>query len=228
MADVPRQSVLDTTSRAVADRLHGLAKKQLRSMIPHYLPMLPNMLLGRPLRPEKDMRFYDDKLLSINAAQGDLLYLLARAQSTRCAVEFGTSFGVSTIYLAAAIRDARSDGQVIGTELVPTKAANARANLAAAGLAAHVEIREGDARETLRDLERPVDFLLLDGSPALAIEILRIVEPNLAHGAIVAVDNIGHFSCDLRPVVERLSHSPYRSARLPFRGGTLVGVYGGL
>ncbi len=149
-------------------------------------------------------------------------------RGARCAVEFGTSFGVSTIYLAAAVRDAGTNGRVIGTELVPGKAAKARANLASARLAAHVEIREGDARETLRDLDRPVDLLLLDGEPAVAFEILQIIEPKLADGAVVVVDNIAHFRSDLRPVVERLSRAPYRSTRLPFKSGTLVGVNGGV
>ena len=225
MTDAPHLSLLDPAARTAVDRLHALAKAQIGALLPHYLPMLPGMLLGRPIRPAKDMRFFDDKLLPIEAAQGDLLYVLARAKGARCAVEFGTSFGVSTIYLAAAVRDAGAGGRVIGTEQVPAKAASARANLAAAGLAAHVEIREGDARETLRDLDRPVDLLLLDGWPQLALEILGIVEPHLADGAIVVVDNVAHFPADLRSVVERLSRAPYRSTRLPLRGGTLVGVY---
>ncbi len=228
MTETLRPSLLDPASRAVVDRLHAQSKAQFRSLILHFLPRLPSMLLGRPLRPAKDMRFFDDKLLPIDAAQGDLLYLLARAKGARCAVEFGTSFGVSTIYLAAAVRDAGTNGRVIGTELVPEKAAKARVNLASAGLAAHVEIREGDARETLRDLDRPVDLLLLDGEPAVAFEILQIIEPKLVDGAVVVVDNVAHFRSDLRPVVERLSRAPYRSTRLPFKSGTLVGVNGGV
>jgi predicted O-methyltransferase YrrM len=225
MTDTPQLSLLDPTARASVDRLHALAKTQLRSLLGHYLPRLPSMLLGRPVRPPKDMSLFDDKLLPIDAGQGDLLYLLARAKGARRVVEFGTSFGVSTTYLAAAVRDAGVDGLVIGTELVPEKAANARANLAAAGLSAHLEIREGDARETLRDLDGPIDLLLLDGWPSLAFEILQLVEPKLANGAIVVVDNVAQFGFDLRPVVERLSRAPYRSTRLPFRSGTLVGVY---
>lgn len=228
MTDTPYPSLLDPAARAEVDRLHVLAKSQFKSLIRHYLPRLPNMLLGRPVPPARDMSFFDDKLLPLNAAQGDLLYLLARAKGARCAVEFGTSFGVSTIYLAAAARDAGLGGRVIGTELVPAKAAKARANLAAAGLATQVEIREGDARETLCELDVPVDFLLIDGWPALGFEILRIVEPKLANGAVIVVDNVAQFRVELRPVVERLSHAPYRSTMLPFRSGTLVAVYDGV
>lgn len=220
-------SLLDPTARAVVDGLHARQSRQLRSMLGHYLPMLPRMLLGLAIPQAKDMSFFDDKLLAIDAAQGDLIYLLARSRRARCVVEFGTSFGVSTIYLAAAVRDAGAGGRVIGTELVAQKAANARANLAAAGLAQHVEIREGDARETLRRLDQPVDLLLLDGWPQAALEVLQAVEPRLAPGALVAVDNIAHFRADLRGVSERLSAPPYRATTLPLRGGTLVGVYDG-
>lgn len=221
-----KSSVLDHAAQAVVDRLHAKARAQMVGLIGHYLPMLPRLLTGRPIGVSDNMSFYDDKLLPIAPAQGELLYLLARARGVRCAVEFGTSFGVSTIYLAAAIRDAGVGGRVIGTELAPGKIAAANSNIASAGLTAQVEIRQGDARTTLRELAEPVDLLLLDGWPALAMEVLQIVEPRLARGAMVIVDNVGQFPADLQAVIERLTRGPcYRSSALPLRGGTLIGVY---
>lgn len=220
-------SPLDPRAQATVTRLHAMAKRQLRSMLGHYLPRLPSMLLGRPVRPPKEMAYFDDKMLPIDAAQGDLLYLLARAKEARHIVEFGTSFGVSTIYLAAAIRDHAAGGKVTGTELVPTKAAAATANLEHAGLADQADILVGDARQTLQGIAPGVDLLLLDGWPSLAADILRIVEPKLIRGALVVVDNIAQFAAELGPVAERLSRSPYRTARLPFKSGTLVAVFDG-
>jgi predicted O-methyltransferase YrrM len=219
--------VLDRAAQDVVDRLHAKARDQMGALIRRYLPKLPSFLMGRSLDDASgDMSFYDDKLLCIEPGQGELLYLLARAKSVRCAVEFGTSFGVSTIYLAAAVRDAGAGGRVVGTELVPAKISAAKHNLAAAGLIDQVDILEGDARITLKDLTEPVDLLLLDGWPSLAMDILRIVEPRLTEGALVVVDNAGQFPVDLRAVVERLADSRlYHSSRLPLRGGTLVGVY---
>jgi predicted O-methyltransferase YrrM len=219
-------SVLDPIAQAVVDRLQAEARAQWGAMIRHFLPNLPRLLTGRPIGSPVDTGFYKDKLLPIGRGQGELLYLLARSRNVRCAVEFGTSFGVSTIYLAAAMRDAGAGGRVIGTELVPEKVRAARSNLAAAGLISHVEIREGDALVTLRDLTGPVDLLLLDGWPALAMNVLQIVEPRLADGAPVVVDNVSQFPGDLRAVIERLTANPcYRSSKLPLRGGTLVGIY---
>ena len=83
----------------------------------------------------------------MSPAQGQLLYLVARALAARRIVEFGTSFGISTLYLAAAVRD-NGGGSVIGSEIEPTKHRAATAHLAEAGLAAGADVRLGDARET--------------------------------------------------------------------------------
>jgi predicted O-methyltransferase YrrM len=219
-------SVLDPRARAVADRLHARGDRQMGAVIRHYLPKLPRLLAGGPIGTPDDPEFFKDKLLPLGRAQAELLYMLARAARATCAVEFGTSFGVSTLYLAAAVRDAGAGGRVIGTEIVPEKARAARDNIEAAGLTPHVEIREGDARETLRRLDEPVDLLLLDGWPVLAREILDLIEPRLAPGSVIVVDNVGQFPVDTRAVVDRLGDPDlYRMSRLPLRGGTLVAVY---
>jgi predicted O-methyltransferase YrrM len=112
----------------------------------------------------------------------------SRARRATRIVEFGTSMGVSTIYLAAALRD-NGGGQLIGSELEPTKVARARANLEAAGLADLVEIREGDALETLKDVHGEVDVLLIDGAWSLYLPVLKLIEPRLAPGAAILGEN---------------------------------------
>ena len=67
--------------------------------------------------------------------------------------------------------------------------ARARANLEAAGLADLVEIREGDALETLKDVGGEVDLLLLDGAFSLYLPILRLIEPRLRPGAAILAEN---------------------------------------
>ncbi|WP_322009382.1 O-methyltransferase [Paraburkholderia sp. J12] len=127
--------------------------------------------------------------LAISPATGEILYLLARLANARTIVEFGTSFGVSTIYLAAAVKDG-GGGMVYGTESEPSKAREARANLASAGLASFCQILEGDAVTTLpANLPAVVDFLFLDGAKPLYATIFRMIEPHLRVGAIVVADN---------------------------------------
>jgi predicted O-methyltransferase YrrM len=128
--------------------------------------------------------------LAVSPETARLLYMLGRATVARGIVEFGTSFGISTIHLAAALRD-NGGGRLIGSELEPTKAARARENLVAAGLADLVDVREGDALETLaRDLPETIDLVLLDGHKPLYPRILDLVEPRLRRGACLVADNV--------------------------------------
>jgi predicted O-methyltransferase YrrM len=134
---------------------------------------------------------YQDVYIPISADAGRLLYALARAIRPQTVVEFGTSFGISTIYLAAAVTD-NGTGQVITTELSSKKAAAARANLEEAGVAGPVTVLEGDALQTLAGVTGPVGLVLLDGWKDLCLPVLRLLEPVLASGALVAADDITH------------------------------------
>jgi len=133
-------------------------------------------------------RSYADNYLAVSPQFGKFLYQCARARNAKRIVEFGTSMGVSTIHLAAALRDA-GGGVLIGTELEPTKVGRARANLEAAGLSDLVEIRQGDALETLAEIDGDVDLLLLDGAFTLYLPVLKLLEPHLKAGALVLAEN---------------------------------------
>ncbi|NOT42263.1 MAG: methyltransferase [Alphaproteobacteria bacterium] len=134
---------------------------------------------------------------------GELMYTTARAINARRIIEFGTGFGFSTIYLAAAVRD-NGGGTVITTEIEPTKAQVARRNLADAGLEHFVEIRTGDAMETLRGAPAPVDMVLLDGWNEAYIPLVKMLTPTLRHGSVVFADNVKFFKNALRPYVEHM------------------------
>jgi predicted O-methyltransferase YrrM len=131
---------------------------------------------------------YEQLYIPVSPEGGRLLYTLIRASRPSTVVEFGTSFGISTIHLAAAVRD-NGTGRVISTELNAAKVARARANVAEAGLSGHVTILEGDALETLATIDTPVEFLLLDGWKYLYLPLLRQLEPRLTPGALVLADD---------------------------------------
>lgn len=127
--------------------------------------------------------------LPVSRETGTLLYMLARGAKARTIVEFGTSFGISTLHLAAALRD-NGGGRLITSEFEPSKIARARENLTVAGLVDLVEIREGDALQTLSaGLPETIDLLLLDGAKALYPDILDLVESRLRPGAFIVADN---------------------------------------
>ncbi len=130
-----------------------------------------------------------DQPLPVSPDTGKLLYLLARSIQARTIIEFGTSFGISTLLLAAALRD-NGGGCLIGSEFEPSKIVRARQNLVAGGLSDLVEIREGDALETLAsDLPDSIDFVLLDGAKNLYPPILALLEGRLRDGALIVADN---------------------------------------
>lgn len=127
--------------------------------------------------------------LPVSRETGRLLYILARSCRATSIVEFGASFGISTLHLAAALRD-NGGGRLITTEFESSKIARAQANLTAGGLADLVEIREGDALQTLSvDLPGKIDLVLLDGAKPLYPDILRLLEPRLRPGALIVADN---------------------------------------
>ncbi|WP_245678826.1 O-methyltransferase [Asticcacaulis taihuensis] len=130
-----------------------------------------------------------DLWLPVSRQTGDLLYILTRGTAARHIVEFGTSFGISTLYLAAGLRD-NGGGRVISSEFEPQKVARARRNMMDGGVSDLVEIREGDALETLKDnLPDSIDLLVLDGAKSLYTEILALVEPRLRPGALILADD---------------------------------------
>ena len=163
--------------------------------------------------------YLKDAYIPVDPDQGAMLYLTARAIGARNIVEFGTSFGISTIYLAAAAR--ANGGHVIGTELESKKVNAARANVAHAGLAQFVDVLEGDAMKTLANIDQPIDFLLLDGWKDIYLPMIRMLTPKLRAGAVVLADNIFTFKKTLRPYVHHMKDraNGFESVTLPLGHG---------
>jgi len=173
---------------------------------------------ARLMRSKTDYRDLYGRLksapLAISRATGTLLYMLARSSHARTIVEFGTSFGISTLHLAAALKD-NGGGHLITSEFEPSKVARARANLTAGGLIDLVEIREGDALHTLSaGLPDTIDLLLLDGAKALYPEILSLVESRLRPGALIVADNAD----DSPDYLARMRAPPSGYMSMPFGG----------
>ena len=163
--------------------------------------------------------YFKDAYIPVTHDQGKLLYVTARAIDAKTIVEFGTSFAISTIYLAAAAR--ANGGRVIGTEMEPTKVKAARANVAEAGLAQFVDIREGDAMKTLATLDGPIDFLLLDGWKDVYLPMIKMLSHKMRAGSVVLADNIFTFKKTLRPYVAHMQDrtNGFESVTLPIGHG---------
>lgn len=138
----------------------------------------------RPMGPAD----FEHAYLPISKEQGEWIRQLIIDNDCQQVVEFGTSFGISTIYLADAVR--QTAGKVITTELLPSKAKKAQQNITEAGLQDYVEIREGDALKTLEGHDTEIDFLFLDGWKNLYIPLFEQLAPQFHSDTLIYADNI--------------------------------------
>jgi len=144
------------------------------------------------LTPEEQFELKKKAYMAISYECGELLYGLARSNDSKNIVEFGMSFGLSTLFLATALKENQGH-KIITTEYFQEKADQALQNFERAGLSEMIECRVGDALETLStNLPEQVDFLFLDGAKSLYGDILKMVEPRLRKGSLVVSDNTNH------------------------------------
>ena len=150
----------------------------------------------RPIQPSDFKNVY----LPISKEQGNTLRQLIIDNNSKNVVEFGTSFGISTIYLADAVR--QTGGQVVSTELIESKAQKAIQNIEDADLSDFVEVRIGDAIETLKDYSEPIDFLFLDGWKDLYLPLFKMLAPLFHENTLIYADNMD--MSDTKPYADYL------------------------
>lgn len=137
----------------------------------------------KPIQPSDFKHAY----LSISKEQGEDLVELIKENDIQNIVEFGTSFGVSTLFLAQGVLETK--GRIVTTELIESKAQKAIKNFNEAGVRDLIEVRVGDAKETLKNYTDSIDLLLLDGWKDLYLTIFQLLESNFHAKTIIYVDN---------------------------------------
>ena len=167
--------------------------------------------------------------LPVSREQGCFLYQTVRATKAQYVVEFGTSFGVSAIYIAAALHD-NQNGRLVSAELIENKAIKAKSNILSIGLSEYVEIRIGDALETLKEPDKPIDILYLDGGPGLYLSVLKLLQPHLREGALVIADNVPTMDDDKNPYARYVRNpaNGYLSSSIEMKGGTEYSLWTGV
>jgi predicted O-methyltransferase YrrM len=210
---------------SLLDRLYERSTGQAESIVSYFAARAAEGSLDWRSFDEPANRFLADKLVALDRDKAEFCYQICRALQAKRVVEAGTSFGVSTLFLAAAVRDnVRGDssaGVVIATEYEPAKAEAARANFAEAGLSDFIDLREGDLRDTLVELNGPVDFVLIDIWTPMARPALELVAPNLREGAVIIADNTTQFRDAYGDYFEFVNDpsNHLRTITLPFDGG---------
>lgn len=174
-----------------------------------------------------------DKFIALDEDKAQFVYQLCRAINAKTIVEAGTSFGVSTIYLALAVSAnvaaTGGQGRVIATEHEPTKANKAREYWKECGdiVSGVIDLREGDLRETLKQDLADVDLLLLDIWTPMALPTLKLVQPKMRHGAVVIADNTIGAAKQYEDLLNylRSPDSGFTNLTLPYSRGLEMSVY---
>ncbi|KAK4154904.1 S-adenosyl-L-methionine-dependent methyltransferase [Chaetomidium leptoderma] len=246
MASLVGPSAISASPRvhALLARLHAASESQEKSLSQtwFYLKRLAAFyLFSTPWGTAADDHMRD-KFVALEQDKCQVMYLLLRSAGALNVVEAGTSFGVSTIYLALAVGQNVADqkallgrsvvsGRVIATEKEPSKAALARKHWAEAGdeVAGVIELREGDLLETLKMDGMPdvVDFLLLDIWTPMALPTLQIIKPRLKKGAIILADNTSMARPLYKEYLDYIHDAAngFKTTEVPYSGGLQMSVY---
>ena len=209
----------------ILDQLHQEADKQMpaiRTVIDQIRSKQASAEEGPSDWAERLSSFY----LPVSREQGRFLYQTVRATKAQYIVEFGTSFGISAIYIAAALHD-NHGGKLVSAELIESKVAKAKIHINNTGLSEYVDIRIGDALETLRDHEESIDMLYLDGGPGLYLSVLKLLQPHLCEGALVIADNVPTDETGPYSEYVRDPANGYLSTSIEMKGGTEYSLWTG-
>jgi predicted O-methyltransferase YrrM len=174
---------------------------------------------GGSLNEETLASIQNRTFMAVAPEVGRLLYLLVRIHKPSLIVEFGSSFGISAIHLAAALRD-NGSGRILTTEQSSEKASRAVQHFEQAGLSDLIELRQGDAFETLEGVEK-IDMLILDGWKPLYLPLLQQLESVLAPHCLVVADDVISLAAKCRPYLDyvRDRASGYVSCEIPLDDG---------
>lgn len=215
----------DANLRGILDRLHAASAAQEAANAAQLAADGGRSTRGTEDDVETGRPFWADKYVALDRDKAEFCYLLARARGARRIVEAGTSFGVSTLYLAAAVRD-NGGGVVIGTEREANKVVAARHTFVEAGLDGFIDLREGDLRVTLALDDGPVDLLLLDIWVPMVRATVDLVAPRIPMGGLIVADNTTTRRREYAPLFEFLDDpsNGFTTMTLPFSQGLEVAV----
>jgi len=146
------------------------------------------------------------RMRNITPDVGLFLNILVKATKATSILEIGTSNGYSTIWLGLATQE--NNGQLITIEGDSRKVKMAKENLEKAGLVNTVKLIEGDAKETLRILDKEFDFVFLDAEKEDYLEFFDLIFPKLKIGGVIVADNVISHAEDLKEYVDYVRANP--------------------
>ncbi|TML61422.1 MAG: O-methyltransferase [Actinobacteria bacterium] len=125
--------------------------------------------------------------MMVGRIEGRFLKMLVAAVQPRLVLEIGTFTGYSSLSMAEALPDG---GRILTCEINERHAEIARRHIAASPYAEHIEVRLGNAHDTVADLDGPFDLVFIDADKVSYDAYFEAVLPKLAPGGMIAVDNV--------------------------------------
>lgn len=187
------------TFRPINDRIHGVIE-----------------------RLEAFMETVDDAL-PLPREAAEFVHALTLALRARVAVEIGTSYGYSGLWIASAV--AYRGGKLITIDHDERKTEAARRTFEEAGLADAVEFKTGKALDLLGDINDPIDFVLNDADKANCGEYARILAPKLSERGVLLTDNTRTHADELADFIQWIrKRAEFVSTGIPIGNGMELSV----
>jgi len=161
------------------------------------------------------------RFANVSTYDGRLLRLLAETIGAKTVVEIGTSTGESGVWFAMALR--KTGGHLYTHEIDEQRAKIAADNFKKAGVDDLITIVLGDAHETVKRYEDPIDILFLDADKEGYIDYLEKLVPLIRPGGLIIAHNMNNRQAD-PDYVEEITTNPDFETLFLIREGTGVGV----
>ncbi len=154
-------------------------------------------------------QFIDDfRRTGLNTTPGDamMLRILVESSGAQRGVEVGSASGFGAINMGIAFE--RTGGHLYTLEIDPGMVKQCRENIEKVGLEKVVTCIEGDALQTLRDIEGPIDFAFIDAVKSDYLKYFKLIEPKLKVGAVVVGDNVIRSERAMKDFLDYVQNSP--------------------
>ena len=161
------------------------------------------------MSPEFRKQFIDNfKRTSLSTTPEDamMLRILVESRAAKRGVEVGTASGFGAMNMGIAFE--RTGGHLWTHDINPASVKESQENLKKVGLENVVTCVEGDALQTLGNVEGPIDFVFIDALKKDYFKYFKILEPKLKVGAVVVADNVIVSAKDMKDFLDYIQTSP--------------------
>lgn len=128
--------------------------------------------------------------------EGRFLKMMVEVTGARRVLEIGMFTGYSALSMAEGLPD---DGKLITLEIDPDVIAIARRYFGESPHGKKIEIKQGPALESLKELSGPFDFVFIDADKTNYLNYYKAVLPKLKSGGVIMVDNVLYSGEVVRP-----------------------------